>query len=460
MPPLKDQLLPIRSLFGVLSQHDTRAAAVLQEAFSGSLERYAVGLYRRPIAVSAPPRRAARTLLLASFRDQVARQVGPDHAIAASQELAAHTTLQTGPHAQLLLDRDCLSATVCTYLGLRAAHYRYMPVFAGCTMKFAVARQTGPGILQLGGQAINVFGLSRNAMDRDSLLARRGTYRFNLTCGGELGPMAHAVVSDLYNRAEGIETAFAMDAFDGLNRRLWHVWDNAAQVTPIWFDERFVSVLVADHLREKEGLLPRLLSDPRWCERTLSALHRAAEGPAQLLFPKGTDFFWGVGSSHIHSLRYREGYLEKATGPKAAPIPMSANVLVQHLEDGTIAPAPFLVFVVLSFLPGIRALGGPFQLAYLPEMKRAFLGALDTACPEQDALRHEILEDELSAWGLPVIEDQTDVADLIAHCGAEGLLDTLSASYGAMSFAEATRDLERFRKYPRWRNMARSYGYA
>lgn len=457
MRHFRDQPLPIETLLRTIYAHDRHMYQSIMEGLDSTLEEYMSRLYLRPLKTCSRYEAHARTIFVEHFEKTASDQISSASVSDACKEIMQHTTLQTGPHVQLLLDRDFFSTALSSYIGLSSAGFRYFPIFTGSICKFETAKGEGAGYIKFEDKLVNIFGMSRAEMQKTSVIAAKKDFKFVFQGRENLPERVSFEFDRIANMAEGIVAKDATSCFWQLNKKLWNTWDRHQRVTPIYLDDRFYSRVLAHHLSDESSLLFRLLSDYGWINHVLGGMRRAAESPAASMFPSGTDFFWGVGDTRIHELRLKEGYLAKTLGKDVPTIKMHPVDLRKHLLKGSITPDVFMIFLVASFLPNFRVLGGPFQVAYLPLFKNILMESLNTIDPDQRDLKANLSSCNTSSWGMPVIEDHEETLNVVARFGSDNLIEKLADVYGKKSFFSVTRQMERFRAYPRWRNLSLAY---
>lgn len=436
-----------------LTQYDKFLGAAIFRNLDRTLREYISEMYSRPLAVHSQHSEFAREKFLRQFRRHLENQLPPARIEDACAELLSHTTLQTGPHSQLLLAPYLFYTSVASYIGLAATGNEYYPSIVATSNKFQTRRGAGAGLLNLAGHEINVFGMSRLKMQKCSVIAASGRFRFALEGRESLEGDLAREFSVIEEMAAGICRERAHDAFVTLNEKIWNRWDPEDTVRPIYLDDRFFASLVAEHLEDETSLLSKLLFTDDRRNRLLSEMLSASKSAIGPMFPNGTDLFWGVGTSRIFELRLSGRTLRKVRGRRIADIPFRRDELRDRLIDGSIIPDVSTIFLVACLIPGFRAMGGFFQVAYLPRFVKILATSLDPMDKEDQALRDGLLASDLSAWGMHVLEEPEDVVSVLARVGSHGLLAKLDREYGSRTLRETTRDLELFRTHLRWKKV-------
>ena len=173
-------------------------------------------------------------------------------------------------------------------------------------------------------------------------------------------------------------------------------------------DDEDIADLVADHLSEEDSWLRvRLLDDPKLASNILGGLDRLASGAWSGWLARGTDFFWFYENGKRLPLRLIAGELiQPTTGMKVARF--TAPDILKRLANRSLIPNLLLMFLVLSILPGVRALGGSFQPIYYPLMRYVVCQALEVAGVDEDLRQALATDDVPGAWGHRVIECEDD----------------------------------------------------
>ncbi|QND66612.1 hypothetical protein HB777_23630 [Mesorhizobium loti] len=217
-------------------------------------------------------------------------------------------------------------------------------------------------------------------------------------------------------------------------------------------DDEDIADLVADHLSDADSWLRmRLLEDPKFASSILAGLDGLASGPWSGWLPRGTDFFWLYENGKRLPLRLVAGELiDPATGMKVARF--AASDILERLANRSLIPNLLLTFLVLSILPGVRALGGSYQPIYYPLMRHVVCQAVEAAGVDED-LRQALATDDVSgAWGHRVIECDDDPLELFLN-GRNSAMSDLIDRLGDISFAEACGSMKGFVTDPSWHEL-------
>ena len=254
---------------------------------------YAGHLFRPLMSPRSKIGSQARSILRQTLSDRV-KVSSPD---ADHDTLMAgfdqHPVVQAGVHSQLLFDRITFSAFLLGWLGAAEQHLPAFFVFTGTTVTMETIGKEGPGWLDLGDQQINLFGMGRHKLCRQSV-AGAGPVSLNIEA------LRAAVSGSAYPGLElllaeaGRRWGNAADALAGVNSRLVSSWDKANTTRPVFFDDRHAALALAHHLDDENGLITRLLTEPARRQALEMALEAAANGPFGRFLPIATTHFWGV----------------------------------------------------------------------------------------------------------------------------------------------------------------------
>ncbi|TIU35709.1 MAG: hypothetical protein E5W38_00615 [Mesorhizobium sp.] len=424
----------------------------MQPYYSRPLRDYAFRLFDVPASKTMPDiRRHALTKLRGTIENAGKRNGLPIDAVAQiCREFEERRVLQTGPHLLLLLDPEAFYTHVLSFVGLSAHGCSTYVSYAVSTVSLVEKARKGPGWLTVDRRSINVFGLSRNRMIGFSLLTGPGSYRLELV-PAEQGAEGDALtlLQNLMPKGQFERPAHAIKA---ANLSLW----------PKLFGDRFAFLqiddedmadLVGDHLSEEDSWLrARLLDHPKLAMNILAEIDKLA-GPWGGWLARGTDFFWFYENGRRLPLRLVGGELiNVATRTKVARF--AAPDIVEQLANRSLVPNLFLMFLVLSILPGVRALGGSHQPVYFPLMRYVLYRALEAAGGDSD-LRHALATDDIpGAWGHRVIECDVDPFELIRNertCETSDIIDR----FRNMPLTEACGRMTSFVSDTSWQELHR-----
>ncbi len=420
------------------------------------LREYAFRLFETPAPRPMPEiRLQAFTKLLDLIRKVATRNGLSTEAIAkVCRDFENYRVLQTGPHLLLLIEPEAYYTHVFSLLGLSAHGCSTYVSYAVSTVSLVERPRKGPGWLTVDRKLTSVFGLSRTRMVGQSLLAGPGSYRFQLMPtepnaeGDALVQLRSLLPKRQFERpAQAIKEA---------NLLLWPKMfgDHFAFLQ---IDDEDVADLVTDHLSDQDSWLrTRLLTNATLASNILAEIDRLAAGPWSGWLERGTDFFWLYENGKRRPLRLLAGELvNPATGMKVARF--TAPDILERLADRSLIPNLLLVFLVLSILPGVRALGGSHQPVYYPLMRYVVCCALEAAGLDAD-LRHALATDDApGAWGHRIIECDDDPFELYRNGRIGGISDLIDR-FGDTPFARACGSMSSFASDPSWQQLYRRLG--
>ncbi|ENN85577.1 hypothetical protein RHSP_06628 [Rhizobium freirei PRF 81] len=401
-------------------------------ARSCEARRHAMSHFRRCI------RRAART---AGFADHRA------NAIAA--EIANAPVMQAGPHLHLLVEPDAYYTHLFSLMGLSAHRRSAYVSYAVSTVKFVERGRKGPGWLKLGGEAINVFGLSRSRMIPYSILAQNGPYRFalkNVDRAGRDGDL----VARLRSILPQCEFASAAVAIKQANAELWSRYFDP-DIDFLQIDDEDVADLVVEHLQDKLSWLARnLFEKTGFLQSVLSSIEALAGGNWQGWLKNTTDLFWGSDRGRLFPLRLAGSRLE-ARGSEDFSLEFVADAVIEALQARKIIPNLLLMLIVTAILPGVRVLGGSRHIVYYPLMRYVFCRGLDMN--EDRELSETIAADRNPGiWGHRVLLENAEPFSELDMLGSGNIRAALR-KYGRLSLEGACGTLESFAGDSLWASL-------
>ncbi|OCJ66567.1 hypothetical protein A6U97_26045 [Agrobacterium tumefaciens] len=389
--------------------------------------------------------------LVQAMVERVAQKVGfgPDDARNASLELAASPVLQTGPHCLLLFEPDAFYTHLFSMMGLQSTGRRWHIAYAGSTMSFKESAKKGPGWLRLEGEALNLFGLPRSQMDGRSICCFDGPYRFALAnSAGTETP--NGAAKRLLAELPPALFSSAAEAIKAANYALWSShFGNSENLLQI--DDFDVADLIADHLDDPTSWLSEFFNAEAHTPLLPNAMDRLNAGPWRGWVRRTTDYFWYVGPDRVLPLVLDGGYLKGVARPDIT-VKFSPHDIANEIRDRKLLPTLFLAFLVLSVLPGIRALGGCRQPVYLPLLRH-----LTALCVERsgdgDLLNVLQEDDHPGMWGHRVLRPAS--GDPFHDVEASGGISTLLEIYGSERLFEASGDLASFTGDILWSEMTK-----
>ena len=415
------------------------------------LKDYAQAVYRPENTRSGCSHVEEAASRFRKFIGRIALRSGADQADAenASRQLAASPVIQSGPHCHLLIEPDAFYTHLFSMLGLTAHGHRWHICYSSSTVKFIETEKKGPGWLQLDGDAVNVFGLSRSRMDPYSVCGFNGPYRFALS-NQKSGEPVNAAAAWLKAILPETEFPSAAEAIKAANQTLWQR-SRPLSLRLLQFDDIDVADLVADHLEDPASWLStRLAGDGRFADRILLTLDRLNAGPWAGWIRQTTDFFWGLADGRIFPLRLKNGVL---SGGSASVLNVRFNPesIAASLRQRELVPNLLVTFLVTSILPGVRVLGGCRQTVYYPLMRYLVATALERSDDHEllDALRADVRP---GVWGHRVLRPHGGYPLREIEESARAL--DLAAQYGSCSLEEASGNLFSFTSDPNWAELS------
>ncbi|MBB3918621.1 hypothetical protein GGQ65_005961 [Rhizobium fabae] len=420
------------------------------------LNDYAKAVFSLNSEQSECSERSRAMSLLRSWIGRVAERRGfsAGAALRFQREMAAAPVLQTGPHLHLLLEPDAFYTHLFSLMGLRA-HGRTCYISYACsTVKFVERGRKGPAWLQIDGDALNVFGLSRSKMIPYSILGRNSRYSFQLQNVDRPGPDSEAT-SCLREMLPAGEFQSAADAIKAANLHLWKRYFDS-QVDFLQLDDSDVGDLVADHLsNDQSWLRAGLIEDRAFAMRLLLRIGQLNDTAWRGWLKNSTHFFWGCVEGRLFPL-WLDGAVLRSYGAEDIRVEFSPASLVEALETGRIVPNLLLMFIVTSILPGVRVLGGSRHSIYYPLMRWAFCEALKGNAHDVQLLNALSKDERPGIWGHRVISSPREPFSLLNTIGQSGIA-TLLDRFGQMSIDDASGTLSSFTEDPLWAELRAAY---
>ena len=372
------------------------------------------------------------------------------HALDAARQISEIPVLQTGPHCFLIVDPEAFYTHLFSALGL-SSHKRRWHLYFGCsTVKFTERPGKGPGWLDVGGELVNVFGLSKRRMGSTSLCGRNGPYHFDLSRHTESATNRNVA----WLRTELPEAAFptAAEAIIAANQALWKK-SFPLSLQLLQFNDTDVGDLIADHFDDPDSWLSRrFVGNDQAAEKMLAIIDALNEGPWAGWIRRTTDFFWGLIDGRIIPLRLDRGALTASTH-SSFRVPFTPEHLARSLRQRELVPNLLMIALVASILPGVRLLGGSRQTIYHPLMRYVVAAALDAN--HDRALLAAMREDRRGGmWGHRVLRPAN--AFPFQETEGPGHWLAVAAAYGELPLELAAGDLAFFTGDPIWREI---YGH-
>lgn len=450
-----NQISPIlpHDLMVALEKVCPGVAADIRACWGAPVTDYA----RRLLRLVAPPRAdiavRARAILRRTLAQRLAASLPSSAIEGALTAFDDHAVVQAGVHSQLLLDPISFNAFLLGWLGAVGNQLPAFFVFAGSTVTMETVGKEGPGWLDLGDSQLNLFGMGRHKLCRQSVCGA-GPVALNGKGLQQLGAGRGSI--DILRGAAEHHWGNAADAFADLNASLVAGWDDATRTRPVFFDDRHAALVMADHLADANGLVTRLLTETGRRGRLEETLLAATGGPLGRFLPTATDHFWGVRDKRVRKLVARDGRLSEVDRPQGVSVPLERAALHEALLNGVLIPNLFWLFVVMSILPCVRVLGGFRQIGYVPVFQQVLTDSLDPQDGAEGALRSTLGATE-NAWGMRVIEPSASVFEQERDFASGGLLQGLRRRYETIPLAAMTDGLKLLSESSRWRRLMRAY---
>ncbi|SCB61546.1 hypothetical protein GA0061105_11962 [Rhizobium aethiopicum] len=372
------------------------------------------------------------------------------------REIEAAPVLQSGPHLHLLIEPDAFYTHLFSLMGLRARGRKCYISYACSTVKFVERGRKGPAWLQINGDAVNVFGLSRSKMIPYSILGRNSSYRFHLQNVDRPGPDLEAV-SCLRELLPADEFQSAAEAIKAANLCLWKRYFDS-QVDFLQLDDSDVADLVADHLSDdRSWLRTSLVEDTAFAMRLLVCIDQLADTAWRGWLKNSTHFFWGCIEGRLFPL-WLDGAVLRSKGAEDIRVKFSPASLVEALKAGRIVPNLLLMFIVTSLLPGVRVLGGSRHAVYYPLMRWALCEALKNNNRDPQLLNTLSKDERPGVWGHRVISSPCEPFSMLNQLG-QGGISTLLDRFGEKSIVEACGPFSSFTQDPLWAELTAAYSF-
>lgn len=449
--------VPPAALMAAMEQLCPEVAADIRSQWRAPVTSYAGRLFRPVPPPTSRIGQDARAILRLTLRQRLEGRLPAGEVDAALEAFDTHAVVQAGVHSQLLLDPVTFNAFLLGWLGAVEARLPAFLVFTGTTVTMETTGKEGPGWLDLGQDQINLFGMGRHKLCRQSVCGA-GPVTLN---GGALVEARETMVStaelDVVLQQGDCKWGNAADALAALNAALVSSWDSAGATMPVFFDDRHAALALARHLEDDNSFVLRLLTDPVRRQRLELALDAAAAGPFGRFMPIATTHFWGVREKRVRKLIVADGRLIEAERPNGVSIPLERSALRDALLNGILLPNLFFLFLVMSLLPRVRVLGGFRQIGYVPVFQSILLDILDREDSEELALVQDLAGHQ-NAWGMRVIEEPQTVFQQAADAPPGRFLAALRDRYAQTSLADATDGLRLLRESNRWRRLMRNIG--
>lgn len=361
--------------------------------------------------------------LLAMFRRAGVRSgLSADEISRICEEFTAIPVLQTGPHLMLVTDVEAFYTHLFSLMGLSSHGASSYVSYAVSTVNLVEKGRRGPGWVNVDGQAVSLFGLSRNQMLPLSLLAGPGRYRFEI----DNASADCQALEILRRQLPGGYFDRPAHALKSANRALWSALFGS-QFRFLQIDDEDVADLICDHLADEGSWLrERFFERPAAAAKVIEEMDKLSHTGWEGWLPRGTDFFWLYENGRRCALRLVEERLVEPNSGKIAA-KFDPAELCRQLEERRLIPSLLLVFLVLAILPGVRVLGGSRHPVYYPLMRHIIIASCRST-KWGGELQQQLARDERpSGWGHRVIESSENPLQwLTAHAPISERLKALS----------------------------------
>lgn len=429
----------------------------LKTNWDKTLSSYIKQVWQKPISCVSPLARQSR----AKFYSALRLFFGSNYINfeLAFSEFDRYPILQTGPHCQLYANEIDFNAILMSWMGSQLHQLNHMFILNSVTRTLQWSRQQGPGWLNLKQGVINLFALTPKQMSKLSVCSSypRLTYCIDnfiqyLTQADSLEKKG---IEKLLTTIDSNEYKGFIPAFTLSNRNLLTQCDHAQEVQPVILNDNFTSLLVAEHLRDPEGIIYQLIFSSKQRSKLNYLINLLMHEKSHLFLKQGTEFFWGVRDNKIRALRIVDNVFKEETTnlSKQLKIPLDPQSICEALINGQLIPNIFLSFLVLCLMPQIRVLGGTRQIAYLPLIQKIFGELLGPNVVDEQELLQEMLSNDLNAWGTNFIQDTSTPLEWLGRLSSGKELSSLSTYYLDKSVSEITQELTIFKEHPLWKYM-------
>jgi hypothetical protein len=429
----------------------------LKSFWEDNLASYIKQIWQKPISCSSPLAVQARS----KFYDAL-NQFFDSQSIDLNQvrsEFQRYPILQTGPHCPLYVNEIDFNAVLFSWMGSQLHHIKHALILNSMTRTVQWSKEQGPGWLNLRYTNIKLFDLSPKTMSKLSVCSPVFHVRYNKN-GFE-----HYLKQITTAEQKGLEKLGTVISsrnyenficlFTKTNQDLLAGCDQAQEVKPLIINDRLTALLVAEHIREQEGIIYQLIFSPKKRNQLKQLIEDLKKEKQHLFLKQRTDYFWGVRDNRIRALLIEGDFLKEDSkgSDKQILIPLKAHSICKALAEGQLIPNIFLSMLVLGLMPQIRLLGGTRQIAYLPLIQRVFCALLDDKIPQERALKQELLSNDLNAWGTNFIRHERTPLECLGHLPAGKEYSLLGQYYLNHSLSYLTQSLSVFKEHPLWNCM-------
>ncbi|CAN7768999.1 hypothetical protein LJR245_007437 [Rhizobium leguminosarum] len=277
--------------------------------------------------------------------------------------LSACPAIFTGPHCSLLVS---IPTFISNCLALRLARIRENTtaiVYACSTVSLQSKNGVGPGWVEFKGMRHNIFNVGRKIRDTTVVCAANGSWSFE-----SLQSSGHSEVRSIGEQLSGICGSSPEEAILRANNALIggnSVGKEGVRLATI--TDNHVGRLIGKHLAV-DGLISDILLDKLVRRRLLDAIETAGR-EFRSIFPGSTDLFWVIDGGKRFSGKIIGDQITVPGSPKKLAFCLTREELIRSLNERTIVPNLFLVFVVLCILPSCICFGGHRQMVYVKIFK-------------------------------------------------------------------------------------------
>lgn len=414
-----------------------------------SISDYAAKIWDFRVNTDSKIVKNGKTHLQTILFDEVKQQHNEEEAIKAIAEFDTNQVFQTGPHLQLIIERNNYFSGLFSTMGLNRLHHKFY-FLSGCATSTLESRHLfGPNWFNIFDSNFNVFGLSKSYRRKTSEYCARGEFEFKFI--PKIGQIQTKLVKEfattLIDLLGGRTYETVVDAFHDANHKLFNTFLSDTYV-PIFLDEDFYIKLLISHLKDTDSFVYRFFSD--WdCQKiVMDTIKNDLKLPWNKMIPAQTDFFWLVTNQRVIPLAFEQDNIHSTLEKSNYKIKNDIPSILYCLENKEIVPNIFTIILMVSFVGFTRLAGGLHQFAYYKTFEKAFLNILDKENVEESKLYEEIKNNNLNHWGSHVFEPNIDVYELI--CDNVKSYDMYIDKFCNYSFDKSIDDLVQYRRYHRW----------
>ncbi len=342
------------------------------------------------------PRADRQDELIAVFKDEVARRLGPEVAASAGAQLKRYYYASTTDHYGPISHPWVLNFNLVT----QAAYMENPDPDLRNIITLACANVS-----------LNNFsfprGLSFTGMDRERRLKTHrlsflpsnahshAVYNFRPYTGSEIHKVIKLLTSkvrdgamqptqaeklaqlleEIYCRPDVLGLPSYAEQITKTSYELWKKLSAPGQAKDVNFvyidQEWLVSRLLMEHHLSQDTFLNRLIFDPSSEARLIKHFESLPESFMRMT-RRGTYLFWLQRAGELRTGLWKEGNaLVSEDG--TVRIELTPEAIRSGLESKELIPSVLLTFITLCFYYGLKCLGGLGQVNYLPRLKEAFI---------------------------------------------------------------------------------------